>query len=97
MSKTANIPFEQRLGCSVSEAGQVLSRGRQGIYDDLNAGLLRAIKLNKRTVISVPSVLDLARNRGLLDTDGKRLELEEPKTLQGTAKGNRRTKRKRRA
>jgi hypothetical protein len=69
MSKT-NIPFPERAGCSVEDACQVLSQGRQATYDDLNLGLLRAIKRGKRTVISVPSVLARARDLGLLDPTG---------------------------
>jgi hypothetical protein len=69
MSKS-DIPFPERAGCSINEAGQVLSQGRQAVYNDLNAGLLKAIKRGTRTVISVPSVLARARELGLLDPTG---------------------------
>ena len=70
MSKS-HIPFPERAGCSVDQAMQVLDQGRQAIYDDLNAGLLSAIKRGKRTVISVPSVLARARDLGLLEAAGE--------------------------
>jgi len=54
-----SVPFRERLGCSVSEACAVLSVGRTFLYELIAEHRIEVIKLGRRTIVSVPSLLKL--------------------------------------
>jgi hypothetical protein len=54
-----DIPFKDRLTCSVGEAATATSLSRAKIYMLINEGRLQSVHVDKRNLISVPSLLQL--------------------------------------
>ena len=53
------LPFRERLGCSPSEACAALGIGRTLLYDLIAKRRLEVRKAGRRTIVSVPSLLEL--------------------------------------
>jgi hypothetical protein len=56
-----HVPFKERPTCTVKEARQASGLGRSKLYTLMNDGKLEFVKLDKRRLILVPSLLDLLR------------------------------------
>ncbi len=54
-----NIPFRERLGCTIKEACAASGLGPTMIYELIADGTLKSTKVKKRRVVSVPSLLVL--------------------------------------
>jgi excisionase family DNA binding protein len=52
-----SVRFNERPTCSVTEACEATSIGRSYLYELIAAGKIRKIKLGKKTLIDVPSLL----------------------------------------
>jgi excisionase family DNA binding protein len=55
--KVAHIPFGERLTCSVDDATKVTGLGRSLIYDKMKSGEIEWVKIGKRRLIKVSSLL----------------------------------------
>lgn len=53
----AHIPFRERLTCSVDDATKVTGLGRSLIYDKMKSGEIEWVKIGKRRLIKVSSLL----------------------------------------
>jgi hypothetical protein len=53
------VPFRERLTCTVPEAMAAVGLGRTSIYLAIADGRLTVSKFGKRTLVSVPSLLQL--------------------------------------
>jgi excisionase family DNA binding protein len=53
----SDIPFNQRVSCTVAEAAQASGLGRTTIYEMIGEGRLRTRKFGARTLIMVDSLL----------------------------------------
>jgi len=58
-SSIANIPFQQRVTCTVPEALRVTGLGRTKLYELISRESLRTIKIGRRRLIVVESLLAL--------------------------------------
>jgi hypothetical protein len=56
---TANIPFRDRISCTIPEACAATGLGRTKIYDEISAGRVRTSKVGTRTLIVVSSLVSL--------------------------------------
>lgn len=56
---TANIPFRDRISCTISEACEATGLGRTKIYEKISAGRIRTAKVDTRTLIVVASLVAL--------------------------------------
>jgi excisionase family DNA binding protein len=56
-----SVPFSERPTCSVNEACAAIPVGRSYLYELIAAGKVRKIKLGKKTLIDVPSLLAAVR------------------------------------
>jgi excisionase family DNA binding protein len=52
-----SVRFSERPTCSIQEACEATSLGRSYLYELIAAGKVRKIKLGKKTLIDVPSLL----------------------------------------
>jgi excisionase family DNA binding protein len=55
-----DIPFQDRVFCTINEAAEATGSSRSKIYEWLRAGTLRAVRLDGRTKVVVASLLELA-------------------------------------
>ena len=53
------IPFSERPCCTIAEACEAVGIGRTKLHHELAAGHIASVKLGKRRLISVPSLLKL--------------------------------------
>jgi hypothetical protein len=53
------IPFRERGGCSIREAGEFGGWGRSTTYELIKEGKLKTFKRGKRQIVCVPSLLEL--------------------------------------
>jgi hypothetical protein len=53
-----DIPFNQRLWCSVAEASQVLGICRTRVFVEISSGAILSKKDGSRRLCSVPSILE---------------------------------------
>jgi excisionase family DNA binding protein len=58
------LPFRERLGCSPSEACVALGVGRTLFYQLIAEGRVEVIKLGRRTVVCIPSLIRLLDGGG---------------------------------
>jgi excisionase family DNA binding protein len=54
---TAQIPFQERLTCTIQEACEASGLGRTKLYEMLGDGRLESTKVDSRRLINVPSLL----------------------------------------
>jgi hypothetical protein len=52
----ANIPFRERLGCTISEACVATGLGRSKLYAEIAAGRVAIRKIGRRVVVVVESL-----------------------------------------
>jgi predicted DNA-binding transcriptional regulator AlpA len=57
----SRIPFKERPTCIVAEACKASGLGRSKLYELMDEGRPHSVKLDKRRLIVVPSLLDLLR------------------------------------
>jgi excisionase family DNA binding protein len=57
----ADVPFRERIFCTINEAAQATGSGRSKIYELIKAGRIRTIRIDGRTKILVESLLNLGR------------------------------------
>jgi excisionase family DNA binding protein len=58
VSGTANeIPFMQRLTCTIKEACKVSGLGRTKFYELIKCGELKIISVGRRRLVQIPSLL----------------------------------------
>jgi excisionase family DNA binding protein len=62
-----SVPFSERPTCSVSEACAATSLGRSYLYELIAAGKVRKIKLGKKTLIDVRTLLIAVGVRQMMD------------------------------
>jgi excisionase family DNA binding protein len=55
--KQMSVPFNERPTCSIKEACEATALGRSFLYELIADGKIRRIKLGKKTLIDVPSLL----------------------------------------
>jgi excisionase family DNA binding protein len=55
----SNIPFAQRLACTIDEACQATGIGRTKLYEELAAGRIQSTTVGRRRLILVKSILRL--------------------------------------
>jgi excisionase family DNA binding protein len=55
----ADIPFRERIFCTINEAAQATGSGRSKIYELIKAGRIRTIRIDGRTKVVVASLLEL--------------------------------------
>lgn len=56
---TANVPFQERLSCSVSDACLALGCGRTKLYELIAQGTLQTVRIGNRRMIKISSLLAL--------------------------------------
>jgi hypothetical protein len=52
----STIPWQECLGVTVKETGEILGIGHTKIYDLINEGRLDVVKIDQRTLVTVPSI-----------------------------------------
>jgi excisionase family DNA binding protein len=52
------VPVNERLNVSVKEATQIIGIGRSRLYQIINAGELRTIRIGKRRLVPVDAIRD---------------------------------------
>jgi excisionase family DNA binding protein len=55
----ADIPFRERIFCTINEAAQATGSGRSKIYELIKAERIRTVRIDGRTKILVESLLNL--------------------------------------
>jgi hypothetical protein len=55
----ANIPFRERLSCTIPEACAATGLGRTKMYEEIGAGRVQTRKFGTRTLIVVDSLVAL--------------------------------------
>ena len=55
------VPFSERATCPIKDAIVASGLGRSKLYDLMNEGRLKYVKVDKRRLVVVPSLLDLLR------------------------------------
>jgi hypothetical protein len=55
----ANIPFRERISCTIPEACAATGLGRTKIYEEISAGHVQTSKVGARTLIVVDSLVAL--------------------------------------
>jgi excisionase family DNA binding protein len=56
-----NIPFAQRLTCTILEACEATGLGRTKLYDLIGAGHLDTVAIGRRRLVLVSSLLELIK------------------------------------
>jgi excisionase family DNA binding protein len=56
-----DIPFRDRIYCTINEAAQATGSGRSKIYELIKAARIRTVRIDGRTKILVESLLNLGR------------------------------------
>jgi excisionase family DNA binding protein len=54
---TINIPFRDRISCTIPEACAATGLGRTKIYEEIAVGRLRTTKVGTRTLVIVASLV----------------------------------------
>jgi excisionase family DNA binding protein len=60
----SNIPFAQRLACTIDEACRATGIGRTKLYEEISAGRIESVTIGKRRLVLVPSLLRLLGSEG---------------------------------
>jgi excisionase family DNA binding protein len=55
----ADIPFRERIFCTINEAAQATGSGRSKIYELIKAERIRTVRIDGRTKVVVASLLEL--------------------------------------
>jgi excisionase family DNA binding protein len=55
----ADIPFRDRIYCTINEAAQATGSGRSKIYELIKAARIRTVRIDGRTKVVVASLLEL--------------------------------------
>jgi excisionase family DNA binding protein len=63
------IPFRERICCSIAEACRAGGFGRTTIYGLISSGRIKTVKVGRRTLISVQSLLALLEPAKATDED----------------------------
>lgn len=59
MMSQPSIPFLQRPTCSIAEACLAAGFGRTKMYELIDGGAVKAVKIGRRRLVQVPSLLSL--------------------------------------
>jgi excisionase family DNA binding protein len=51
-----NVPFRERISCTVDEACSATGLGRAKLYEEIAAGRVEVRKVGRRTLVLVPSL-----------------------------------------
>lgn len=62
--KAPTIPFLERPTCSIAEACSAAGFGRTKMYELIDGGAVKAVKIGRRRLIQVPSLLRLLGHGG---------------------------------
>jgi excisionase family DNA binding protein len=54
-----DIPFRDRIYCTINEAAQATGSGRSKIYELIKAERIRTVRIDGRTKVVVASLLEL--------------------------------------
>jgi excisionase family DNA binding protein len=54
-----DIPFRERIFCTINEAAQATGSGRSKIYELIKAERIRTVRIDGRTKVVVASLLEL--------------------------------------
>jgi excisionase family DNA binding protein len=55
----ADIPFRERIFCTINEAAQATGSGRSKIYELIKAARIRTARIDGRTKVVVACLLEL--------------------------------------
>ena len=55
--RAATVPFKDRVSCTITEACAASGLGRSSVYKALGDGRLQSLKIGKRRLIGVASLL----------------------------------------
>lgn len=58
-AKTGGIPFAERPTCSIAEACQAVGFGKTKLYELIDEGTVQTLKIGRRRLVRVPSLLNL--------------------------------------
>jgi excisionase family DNA binding protein len=59
-----DIPFTQRILCSINEAAEAVGASRSKVYEWIRVGKIRGVRVDGRTKIIIASLLELAERDG---------------------------------
>ncbi len=63
ISARGGIPFTERPTCSIAEACQAVSLGRTKLYELMDEGFIKTVKIGRRRMVRVPPLLSyLSKN-----------------------------------
>ena len=62
--KPTGIPFSERPTCSIAEACSAAGFGRTKLYELIDGGAVKAVKIGRRRLVQVPSLLKLLGQAG---------------------------------
>lgn len=62
--KPTLIPFLERPTCSIAEACSAAGFGRTKMYELIDDGAVKAVKIGRRRLVQVPSLLRLLGHAG---------------------------------
>jgi excisionase family DNA binding protein len=51
-----NVPFRERISCTVDEACSATGIGRAKLYEEIAAGRVEIRKVGRRTLVLIPSL-----------------------------------------
>ena len=60
-STSPRIPFSERPSCSVAAAAEASGLARAKVFHLIKTGRLASVKIDKRRMVLVPSLLELMR------------------------------------
>jgi excisionase family DNA binding protein len=55
----ADVPFRERIFCTINEAAQATGSGRSKIYELIKSGRIRTVRIDGRSKVVVASLLEL--------------------------------------
>ena len=50
------IPFDQRMSVSIRDAAEIIGIGRSKLYEHINSGALRTVKIGGRRLVLIASI-----------------------------------------
>jgi excisionase family DNA binding protein len=55
-SQRPAIPFDQRMSVSIRDAAEIIGIGRSKLYEHINSGALRTVKIGGRRLVLIASI-----------------------------------------
>jgi hypothetical protein len=67
-----NIPFRERVSCTIPEACNATGLGRSKLYEEIQLKRVRTVKIGKRTLVVVASLVSLIEDDGAKQAEAVR-------------------------